>query len=282
MLKLLRSNFSRFIKSRSMWISLAVQAFVLIAMMMISVIQKKTDPDVSPVTSDVFLLVIYSLFGIPLQGILISVFGCLFIGADYGNGTIRNKLIMGHSRTSIYLANYITVAVFAVVLNIVGLLAVLAVGLPIFGTFKTQTKLLVWIIVDGTAVMLVYAAVVTFVTMLSKNTTASVVFCLLTLFIAMFVFIAMIDKIGQPDTITQTSFNELGELIEVIVPNPEKPSPQLKAFYQFCVDFFPSGQNLQISRGEKFHDWQMLLYSLGIIAATNAGGCLAFRRLDLK
>lgn len=282
MLKLLRSNFSRAIKNKTMWISLAVQAIVMICMIIISVIQRKADPNSSPVASDEFLLVIYSLFGIPLQGILISVFGCQIIGADYANGTIRNKLIMGHSRSSIYISNFVTVAVFAILLNIVGLLTVCAIAMPIFGPFKYSAKLIAWIIIDGTAVMLAYAAIVTIVSMLSKSTTASIVICLLTLIIATFVFLSISFKVNQPDMIAETSFNELGELVEVMVPNPDRPKPQLKAFYQFCLDFFPSGQVLQLSKGEKFHDWQMLLYSLGIIAATNAGGCLAFRRLDLK
>lgn len=282
MLKLLRSNFSRAIKSKSMWISLAVQACVLIGLIIITVIQQKSDPSISPVASDEFLLMIYSFFGFPLQGILIAVFGCQHIGADYANGTIRNKLIMGHSRSSIYIANFITVAVFALLLNIVGMLVVCAVGIPIFGPFKKSATLIAWIIIDGAAVMLVYAALITLVSMLSKSTTTSIVICLLTLVIATFVFLSISFKATQPDMIPETYFNELGELVEVMVPNPERPKPQIKALCQFCLDFFPSGQILQIGKGVKFHDWQMLLYSLGIIAATNVGGCIIFKRYDLK
>ena len=41
-------------------------------------------------------------------GILISIFYSLFLGTEYNDGTIRNKLIVGHKRETIYLASFIT------------------------------------------------------------------------------------------------------------------------------------------------------------------------------
>lgn len=282
MLKLLRSNFSRFAKSRTVWLCLGLQALIILAMMAVSLIQKMTDAQANPVQSEVFLLTVYGVLGIPFQGVMISLFGSLFIGADYNGGAIRNKLIMGHSRVSVYLANYITVAVFALLLNFVGVLISFALGLPLFGKFKIATRLVVWIVVDGTALMLAYSAIVTFVSMLSRNTTVSVIICLIALVIAMFTFMMMSDALGEPETLTVISMNGMGEPIEKTVANPQYPPKALRAFYQFCLDFFPSGQTLQLSRGEKFHDWQMLVYSLAIAASSTTAGSLIFRKLDVK
>ena len=41
------------------------------------------------------------------MGVISAVFISLFIGAEYSNGTVRNKLIVGHSRTDIYFSNLI-------------------------------------------------------------------------------------------------------------------------------------------------------------------------------
>lgn len=53
-----------------------------------------------------------------LIGILISLLVSLFIGTDYHDGTIRNKLICGLSRTSVYLSNFILMAVCGIILQI--------------------------------------------------------------------------------------------------------------------------------------------------------------------
>ena len=46
-----------------------------------------------------------------IAGIPVSVLAGLFLGVEYGDGTIRNKLIAGHKRSTVYLANFF--AVFA-------------------------------------------------------------------------------------------------------------------------------------------------------------------------
>ena len=49
---------------------------------------------------DYFLNLDFVLFGI-----ISAVFISIFIGTEYSDGTIRNKLIAGHSRTAIYISN---------------------------------------------------------------------------------------------------------------------------------------------------------------------------------
>ncbi|WP_322173067.1 ABC transporter permease [Acutalibacter caecimuris] len=45
----------------------------------------------------------------PWQFILLPCLCGLFINTDYNDGTIRNKLAVGHSRTAVYMSNFITV-----------------------------------------------------------------------------------------------------------------------------------------------------------------------------
>lgn len=64
---------------------------------------------------------------------IIAITGGLFISKDYTNNTIRNKIIVGHSRPSIYMANWITSVIMTLILFAVYLLFIFAVGVPIFG-----------------------------------------------------------------------------------------------------------------------------------------------------
>ena len=54
-----------------------------------------------------------------LTGALLSAFIPLFLGADYSDGTIRNKLIAGHQRSSIYGSYLLTTLISSCILNVV-------------------------------------------------------------------------------------------------------------------------------------------------------------------
>ena len=47
----------------------------------------------------------------PFMGLVAAILTSMFIGSEYSDGTIRNKLVVGHSRMRIYLANFIVCSV---------------------------------------------------------------------------------------------------------------------------------------------------------------------------
>ena len=77
-----------------------------------------------------------------LSAALLAVICSLFIGADYHNGTIRNKLISGLPRYKIYFANLITVMVIAECMNVAAMLVFYPLTLPLFGGFIEKTNML--------------------------------------------------------------------------------------------------------------------------------------------
>ena len=70
---------------------------------------------------------------IMIAGLVMAVFIAVFLGTEYSDGTIRNKIAAGHSRSCIYLANLLTVCLACLIFTAVYLLAALAVGLPVLG-----------------------------------------------------------------------------------------------------------------------------------------------------
>lgn len=80
----------------------------------------------------------------PFLAILHAAFTSLFLGAEYQDGTLRNKLIAGHPRWKVYGAYLITAAAGCFVI-MAGWLAGCAVGAMRFGwfTMPAQTMLLV-------------------------------------------------------------------------------------------------------------------------------------------
>ena len=64
--------------------------------------------------------------------VVMAIFVSVFVGTDYSDGTIRNKIVLGHYRHSIYLANLIVCVSAAIIMQAAHLLALLVPGRFLF------------------------------------------------------------------------------------------------------------------------------------------------------
>lgn len=69
-------------------------------------------------------------------GIITAVFCSLFIGTEYNDGTMRNKIIVGGKRSAIYLAGAAVSCVAGLAMCAAYLLPYLCVGMPLMGAFS--------------------------------------------------------------------------------------------------------------------------------------------------
>ena len=60
------------------------------------------------------------------------MFSCLFLSVEYAEGTIRNKLTVGHTRREVYLSSFLTVFAACVCMALAWLVGSLA-GVPLLG-----------------------------------------------------------------------------------------------------------------------------------------------------
>ena len=95
--KLLSANFSRMKKDKIFWIGIA---FMLCLGIFSNILYYKQN-----IQYPEYTITLDMGFFTPAMfiGIIASVFCSLFIGTEYSDGTIRNKISVGHSRTIIYL-----------------------------------------------------------------------------------------------------------------------------------------------------------------------------------
>ena len=110
MIKLLRGNLKRIMKSATFWICSVV--YLLYGVLRATVY-----------TLDELWLGNEHIYNIgfsssPLTGYFILIFMCVIIGTDFSNNTIRNKIIIGHTKTKIYLSNVIAFSICAIILNL--------------------------------------------------------------------------------------------------------------------------------------------------------------------
>ena len=82
------------------------------------------------------VLFIYAL----TVAILIPAFVSLFVGTEYSDGTIRNKMIIGHTRTCIYLSNLIVSSTAGLGFCISYIVGVIVAGLPLYTIIQAFWK----------------------------------------------------------------------------------------------------------------------------------------------
>lgn len=211
-----------------------------------------------------------------------AVFSSLFIGTEYSDGTIRNKLIVGHTRSNMYFANLLVSIAVTLMMAAAFLLPYGALGAFLLKPAALPPLALVCYFLISILTMMAFASLFNMLSMLITKKSTTAVVCLLT-FIGLVVAALMIkEMLDAPEFISSYSMSINGIEQMEPEPNPKYLKDTARAVYQFFYDLIPSGQGLQLSMKEAMHPVQMIIYSLCIIAVTSIGGTLAFKRKDIK
>lgn len=281
MTKLLRANFARLRKDKVFLVCAA--AMVLYAVTLCIAMNYSMHANHTEVPFDSVFFYGYGLGGyLTIPGILMAALCSVFIGTEHSDGTVRNKLIVGRTRTEIYLSNFLTCAAAGVILNICYFVVVCAVGIPLFGFFHASLSIILKLILDGTLMMVSYAAIFNLLSMLIQNKTTTAIVSLIGVIAVMCVSIILIARIAEPEFIEGIEISASGEQVWTTIRNTRYLSEAARAVYQFVIDLLPTGQSLQISGMTAPHLWLMVVYSAAITIAANVTGVFFFRRKDLK
>lgn len=271
---LLHAGFFRLKKNKTLYgcllFILAYNLFVFISQY---INMKKTD-------CDYYLDPLFFNF-LMITGILTSITVSLFIGTEYQDGTIRNKLISGLSRSKIYLSNFTLSLLAALSFVAFGYLTSIALGIPLFGSFRMPTDMLIPRILLGILHVVTYVAIFNLITMLCSNKTYAAVICILLTFFIIFASSFVLNSLSQPESIEQLRMQG-GEMITEYVKNPNYLTGIKREIYQNILDFLPAGQIMQIFNSSKLHLIRILFYTVITISGSNIIGMAFFAKKDIK
>ena len=174
MIKLLSANFLRLRKNNAFWGSMGVSLGMGLLMVVDSwrSAQESGGAWASTVDAELFK---YAAF----IGILAAELIPLFLGTEYSDGAIRNKMVVGHSRLSIYFANLITGYTSCLLCSAAYMLGCVALGVPLLGWFTQPPALLLTALAGSLLMTAAFCAIFTFVAMNCAKKSTSVVICLL-------------------------------------------------------------------------------------------------------
>lgn len=276
MAKLIRADISRMWKTRSFWVCgvLAVGAAVL--WFILNYIQSDANAD----------SIGYFMFdSVTSTMCCAAVFAALFIGADYANGTIRNKMAVGHGRCSIYFANFILSSIGGIIYLAASWAAVIVAGFCVGGNlgFKSYEQPALKIFISLFAVISA-CSIITIIGMLITSKSAAAVVSIAGFFVMTIGFGVLIDMLHTSEfyTVATLQINDEGEqeYKEERVRNNLYIASPMNEILQTVCDILPFGQAAQFGYGTLPE--VMPLYSVGFTAAVSVVGVAVFRRKDLK
>lgn len=274
--KLLTAELSRMKKSRCFIYSMV---FMLILGIIIPFIQFKNMKQygTSPMIENTFFA--YAVF----IGILLAVFSSLYIGTEFSDGTIRNKLIVGHKRNMIYLSYCIMTMIAGCLMCLAYIITYTIFGIFLLGFFTLDFTILIQFILCSVMMTLAYSAIYTMIAMLIQNKAITSVICILGAFILLIGATYVNSQLNQPKTYEAYSFNteDNSSKLEVI-ENPRYLTGSKRAVYEFIYDFLPPCQAIQLSDMSAVHLWQMSFYSLLIIIIVTPVGIYRFKKKDIN
>lgn len=280
MRKLLSANFARLWKSKVFWVlegfcfGFGVFAYILVAINTRNLGQGWLEYEA------------HAYFYLPVLfiAVIVAIFSCFFIGNDYSDGTIRNKLIVGHSRVNIYFSFLLTVCVASVLFLLAHVLAMLSVGLPFSGAaVLTHVELQPWRIMNVLLTAIVYAAIFTLLSMLDSNKARNVVVSLLVACVLIFAGFYFYGKVSAPEYIQLVTHQSDGSLLlQDGAPNSEHLTGTTRIVYHWITLILPSGSvMLSLDRNLGF-DWHNPVLSVVLIVFLNAIGIQLFKKKDIK
>lgn len=274
MIKLLDAGFTRLRKNKLFWILLS---FIILFALYVNFINYSNMKNYNA-TIDFGNFPFYYP---TMIGVVIAIFTSLFLGVEYSDGIIRNKISIGHKRINIYLSNLIIITVTSLVSYILYLGVVSSIGIPLFGTDGLVFKELIIRILITFVTIIVYSSIFTFLTSVISNKTITAIVSIMFAFLLMMVALTCFNVLESPKYINEATMINGETKIEQVL-NPKYPSEKKRKIYQYLLDINPAGQMYQIA-GRNTSDLKIFpLYSLGIIIVFTTTGLVIFKKKELK
>lgn len=209
-----------------------------------------------------------------------------FIGAEYGFGTIRNKLAVGHARAAIYFADYIVCLSAVLMILLVGYASVFAIGLPLGAAILNTAEYLLTQFLLNVLYCFAITAIYVFLAVNILSKSANLTVSILVAFTILFANVMIVNMLMEPEYTVpkQTIYNSDGEEIgeKVIgdpMPNPFYIGGTKRTIFETVDTMLPISSVIEY-QGEV--DAGKVAAMAGELVIFTAAGLIIFRKRDLK
>ena len=144
-------------------------------------------------------------------GLVMAIFIPLFFGTEYSDGTIRNKIVAGHRRLHVYIANLAVSFFAAVCFN---------AGLPLIGWLSVDLITALLHVLGGLVTTAAFCAIYTLTVMLFHRKASAAVLSMLTVMLLFGAALVVDGRLQAPPEIVDYSISANGEIRDQMEPNP--------------------------------------------------------------
>lgn len=281
MSKLLRSDFRRLFRSKLFYLCLAPTAVVMMFALFNNLHYLEVMENLElPIDNLLFM-------GTTVIGFPIAIFTSFFVGTEYSDGTMRNKVLVGNSRPAIYLSHFITTSVASLAMLVIGTALVLFLGVFWMGGFVTSPAILIPQILCCLISVVALNSIIVALAMLIPHKAICAVVCLV-LAIVMINIVApfLWDRLEAAEPMTpEMTYTDTDGVVHVVpeAVNPQYPTGAKRVIMQLCYDTLPTAQMYQYSYEELPKNIELFpLYSVLLIGIFSTAGVCIYKRRDLK
>lgn len=155
-----------------------------------------------------------------------------------GDGTLRNKCIVGHRRGSIYAANLIVCIAAGAMLCAAYIVPHTGFALMLLGGFEAEAAAILMYTAISLATICVFASLRVLVAMLCPNKAYTAALCILLAFALLFAGVYITSALNEPEYYQGFSYTENGVTAsEEMERNPNYLSGAKRQVYEFMYDF---------------------------------------------
>lgn len=276
MTKLIHAGFARLFKNRLFQLELLGTIAVSIWLCAVNYSPKIQASE--PLSIDQVFFTFHQLIGIFYAAAI-----ALFLGDEFSDGTIRNKLVVGHSRGHIYLSNLLIVSVATCMVSLLHCGTTLIVGNLLFEPFTISTTKVVYAELCLMLVACVFSAIATAVSMNCHNKALAAVGEILLMILLAYMGSLAIGRLNEPEMIYDgISISLDGLQLGNLIPNPTYVTGTRRTLLEWIADLLPTGQTLQLfnldfTRCVRWPFLSVVLY--GVISVL---GMFRFFRKDIR
>ncbi len=275
MIKLLNANFYRLKKSKIFWLILLFTIFWAILTLFTKYQSIKKYNSYIEIESLIFNFIYLFSF-------VITIFTSLFLG-DNSDNTTRSRIIIGHKKTHIYLANFITILTVTLTTYSLYTILILIFGKPLIGGITIPFSSFFLKLFNLILTLIAYSSLITFIATTISDKVIVTILSIILYIILIFTAFLLVSRLSETEYYTSLIYNkETNSYTNIEEKNPLYIPENTKKIIKLTIPLNPFGLSLLITSKENINLNLLPLYSLSLTIISMALTIIFFTKKEFK